>query len=159
MPIDSQSLSRLSMSPMIGELTAGQLGVSSVFSGNTPTDYFVHSVDTLNRFLTQRGNGILQQQQGQRPDVVEVMPPGYDPSSTMPYPRGQSAPTQKGGDVNVLGDDKTGGVLDQLNKLNPYIDDFLGIGWLTHPSKETKIAMFLLVVGLILFTAGVFKMG
>lgn len=148
MPIDA-NFRILDVSPMFGELTANQLGFSSIFGANTPSDYFADSMNRLNTFLTQRGGQIAQQ--GRVPDVVEVMPPGYDPSASMPYPKGQARPTQEGGDVNVVDDE---GVPDKLSKMNP----FLMNGGLFTYSRETKTALYILVIGLLLFAAGVFSL-
>lgn len=147
MPIDA-NFRVLDISPLMGELTANQLGFSSIYGANMPSNYFAHSMDTLNQFLTQRGGLIAQQGQS---DKVEVMPPGYDPSASMPYPKGQSKPTQEGGDANVVDE---GGILDDLSKLNP----FLLKGGAFEFSKETKIAIYLLVIGVLLFAAGVFSL-
>lgn len=147
MPIDA-NFRVLDISPLMGELTANQLGFSSVYGANMPSNYFAHSMDTLNQFLTQRGGLIAQQG---RQDTIEVMPPGYDPSASMPYPKGQNKPTQEGGDVNVADDS---GILDDLSKLNP----FLMNGGAFEFSRETKTALYLLVIGLLLFAAGVFSL-
>lgn len=146
MPIDA-NFRLFDLSPMIGDLTANQLGFSTVYSASTPSDYFAHSMDRLNTFLTQRGGQIAQQGR----DVIEVMPPGYDPSASMPYPKGQRPPAQQGGDVNVVDDE---GVLDKLSKMNP----FLMNGGLFEYSKETKVMLYLLVIGVLLFAAGVFSL-
>lgn len=138
------------MSPYIGELTAAQLGAQSVFRGSNPSDYFRYSTDQINRFLTQRGFQIAQQ------DKVEVMPPGYDPSSGMPYPRGQRPPTQQGGDVNVIGKQQTqsdSGFELPAWSLTKWLGEWFGST--DQIAKETKIGFFLLLVALILIAAGV----
>ncbi len=125
-----------------------QLGASAILSGNTPASYVQHSIDTLNEFLTQRGGLILRQSPQ---DKIEVLPPGYDPSKTMPYPRGQKPPTQQGGDVNIVDDE---GMLDQLRKVNPFLLNGGALTW----SKETKLAIYLFVIAIILIAAGVFSL-
>lgn len=144
------TLSRISLSPMIGELTAAQLGAQSVFSGSVPSDYFRYSTDRINQFLTQRGYGILQQRQ----DQIEVMPPGYDPSREMPYPRGQSRPTTEGGDVNVIGQ-STGFELPAWS-LTKWLAEWFGST--ETIAVETKVSMFLLLVAALLLAAGFFSL-
>jgi hypothetical protein len=46
------------------------------------------------------------------------------------------------------------GVLDKLSKMNP----FLMNGGLFEYSKETKVTLYLLVIGVLLFAAGVFSL-
>lgn len=138
----------LNFTPMVGELTMDQLGASAVLTGSMPSSYVAHSVDTLNRFLTQQGGLILRQYPQ---DKIEVLPPGYDPSSGMPYPRGQQPPTQQGGDVNVIDDE---GMLDQLRKVNPFLLE----GGAFKFDKNTKLAIYLFVVAIILIAAGVFSL-
>lgn len=142
------SLSRISLSPMIGELTAAQLGAQSVFSGSASSDYFRYSTDQINRFLTQRGFGIVQQ------DRVEVMPPGYDPSRDMPYPRGQRPPDQQGGSVNVIG--QNAGLELPAWSLTKWLSE-----WFVATdavSKNAKQSMFLLLVAIIIIAAGFFSL-
>lgn len=146
-PID-YNFRLLNFTPMIGELTMDQLGASAILSGSTPVPYVEHSIDTLNRFLTQRGGLILRQSPQ---DKIEVLPPGYDPSREMPYPRGQRPPAQQGGDVNVMDDE---GMLDQLRKVNPFLME----GGLLSFDKNTKLAIYLFVIAVILIAAGVFSL-
>ncbi len=137
------SFARISLTPMIGELTAAQLGAQSVFSGSAPSDYFRYSTDQINRFLTQRGYGIAQQ------DKIEVMPPGYDPSASMPYPRGQRPPTQEGGAVNVIDELPAWSITKGLSEWFVSTDSV---------SKEAKQSLFLLVVAVVIIAAGFFSL-
>jgi len=137
------SFARISLTPMIGELTAAQLGAQSVFSGSAPSGYFRYSTDQINRFLTQRGYGIAQQ------DEIEVMPPGYDPSASMPYPRGQRPPAQQGGDVNVVGEVPAWTLTKKFSEWFVSTDAV---------SKEAKQSLFLLVVAVVIIAAGFFSL-
>lgn len=141
----------LDLRSLMGELNANQLGIDLFPSASTNVGYFLNSTDRLNAFLTQQPNGrILRNPQ---PDIIEVLPPGYDPSASMPYPRGQRPPTQQGGDV-VVGD----GVMDMLRKANPFLwlfDNSDGSGVL---SRNTQYAVFLFFIALLLIAAGVFSL-
>lgn len=137
----------LDLRSLMGELNANQMGIDLFPSANMNVGYFLNSTDRLNRFLTQQPNGrILRNPQ---PDVVDVMPPGYDPSAEMPYPRGQRPPTQQGGDVNVVGD-------------LPAWDLSKGLGqWLGTTglfSTDTKLAIGLFVLAVIIVAAGFFSL-
>lgn len=146
MPIQS-NFRLMDLRSLMGELNANQLGIELFPSANTNIGYFLNSTDRLNQFLTQQPNGrILRNPQ---PDVVEVLPPGYDPSAQMPYPRGQKPPTQQGGDVNVVSD-------------LPAWDLSKGLGqWLGTTeffSTETKLAFGLFALAVIIVAAGFFSL-
>lgn len=138
----------LDLRSLMGELNANQMGIDLFPSANMNVGYFLNSTDRLNRFLTQQPNGrILRNPQ---PDVVEVMPPGYDPSAQMPYPRGQRPPTQQGGDVNVVPSSLPAWDLSK----------WLGqwVGATDVVSVETKLAIGLFVLAVIIVAAGFFSL-
>lgn len=60
MPDINGRLPLFSFQPMMGELAANSLGMSTVFNGNTPLSYFLDNVNRLNTFMTQRGSRIGQ---------------------------------------------------------------------------------------------------